>query len=66
MVVGQQGDFFIMVENTGTVPLSNVQITDMYDSEFRPVGAEPPVARAEQGQVVWYLTQLAPGERQTF
>lgn len=66
MTVGELNDFFIVVENTGDTPLTNLQVIDEYDPEFRPVGAEPPAKEYERGRVIWYLTQLSPGERQTF
>ena len=66
MLVGQQDNFYVNVENTGEVPLSNLQIIDSYDPELRPIAANPPEKSIEQGRVVWYLSQLAPGERLTF
>ncbi len=60
MTVGEMNDFFIVIENNGDTPLTNLQVFDEYDPEFRPVGAEPPVNRYERGRVIWYVTQLAP------
>ncbi len=65
-IVGRQETFSVTIQNTGDVPLSNLQIVDNYDAEMRPIGANPPAASIEQNRVTWYLSQLAPGQTLTY
>ena len=64
-IVGQQ-EVFIVVENSGELPLTNMTIKDAFDPALRPVNAEPEATVGDRGEVVWVLSRLEPGERQTF
>ncbi len=64
--VGQRIDFYTIVTNTGEAPLTNLQVIDSYDPEFRPVDTNPADATIDGERVIWYVTQLDPGEKRTF
>ena len=66
MVAGGQGEFSVVIENTGEAPLANLQIIDSYDPELRPLSANPPEKSIEGGAVTWYVSQLAPGQTLTY
>ena len=66
LVVGSEGDFFIIVENTGSQPLDNLQVLDVYDPELRPVAADPTDNRYDRDRVEWIIGRLEPGEKRTF
>ena len=66
MVVGQEQEFLIVVKNTSNTPISNLQVIDTYDPEFRFMRAEPQEANSGPQGIMWYITRLGPGESQTF
>ena len=66
VTVGENIDFYVTIANTGTEPITNLTIVDAYDPELQPIRAEPRESQYGQDGVVWYLTQLDPGEERTF
>jgi uncharacterized repeat protein (TIGR01451 family) len=66
MTVGERADFFVLITNNGDTALTNLQVVDRYDPELRPQTADPRESSVSQDGIVWYISQLAPGEKQTF
>ncbi len=67
--VGEIATFKIVVENTGAVPATNVQVLSQRDPELRPrVADESYDAHLfnTTGQLLWRLAELAPGTRTEF
>ncbi|MCG8586152.1 MAG: DUF11 domain-containing protein [Pirellulales bacterium] len=65
--VGSKARFRVVVENTGNVPLTNIQIEDNYDEAFlKPEFASPDgyqEADASDNDVVWKFDRLEPGKK---
>lgn len=67
--VGEMAQYIIVVENTGSVPATNVVVANDRDPELSPMGAAEGYEDAEfraTGRLVWRLPQLAPGVREEF
>jgi uncharacterized repeat protein (TIGR01451 family) len=66
MIEGAEADFYVTIENTGSAPLTNLVISDQYDTSVEPLAADPEVRDFQQNRLVWTLGRLEPGQRQTF
>lgn len=67
--VGEIAQFQIVVENTGTVPATNIQVLNQRDPELSPRVADESYDAnlfSTTGQLLWRLAELAPGTRTDF
>jgi uncharacterized repeat protein (TIGR01451 family) len=60
--VGKSAMFTIRVRNTGKVAAQNVEIRDEIPQGTQLAGTRPQASRAKQGQVVWSIGTIKPGE----
>ncbi len=62
--VGESVRFQIEVTNIGNVPLTNIRISDSYDTALQPTestdGLDPDAAK--RGEIVWVIPRMAPNE----
>jgi uncharacterized repeat protein (TIGR01451 family) len=62
--VGEQANFKIVIRNTGTVPVTNIQVVDKYDAAFRPAGTSMAEhQRSPDGSILWRISGLVAGEQ---
>ena len=62
MTVGEPSDIFVDIENTGDLPLSDLQVIVTLPDEFDAIGSEPPT-EADRGRVTWLTNEsVPPGE----
>ncbi|MBL8825622.1 MAG: DUF11 domain-containing protein [Planctomycetaceae bacterium] len=59
--VGERADFTIDITNTGTVPVTNLKLTDNYDQALNPLQATDGHAFAGD-DLVWIVDALQPGK----
>jgi uncharacterized repeat protein (TIGR01451 family) len=59
--VGEQAEFKIIVRNTGTVPLTNIEIVDSYELALEPVDASEGFVIG-MDELVWKVARLEPGK----
>jgi uncharacterized repeat protein (TIGR01451 family) len=59
--VGERADFTIDITNTGTVPATNLKLTDNYDQALSPLQATDGHAFAGD-DLVWLVDALQPGK----
>jgi uncharacterized repeat protein (TIGR01451 family) len=64
-IVGDLKLFKIVVENTGDVPLRNVEIEQQFEDAFEPRQATEGYTRINS-TLTWTLESLAPGERRVY
>lgn len=62
---GALGHYLITVTNTGAVPLSQIQVTDVLAAGLSYVDAEPAPVEAPPGNLTWTLGDLVPGSSHT-
>ena len=60
--VGKPAKFELHVRNTGTVIAQNVQVRDLVPAGTEFVAATPPATPGSQGELVWSLGSLKPGD----
>ncbi|HUY31892.1 MAG TPA: hypothetical protein VMV69_03865 [Pirellulales bacterium] len=60
--VGKPATFSIHVRNTGNVPAQGVEIRDEVPQGTRLLSTRPQASPAKQGQVVWSLGTIKPGD----
>jgi uncharacterized repeat protein (TIGR01451 family) len=60
--VGKQASFRVIVRNTGSIPAANVEIHDRVPRGTRLVNANPQAERGPNGELIWRLGALRPGE----
>ena len=60
--VGKAATFRVTVRNTGQVPAGNVEVRDQVPRGTRLVGTTPKASRGPQGELVWTLGTVKPGE----
>ena len=67
--VGETVRIEFEVVNTGSVPLSNLQIIDEYDPTLFPIAAlpdQPGRDQVDRNRLVWNIAQLDPGRKSQF
>ena len=67
--VGEMAEYRIVVENTGSVTATNVEVLNTRDGELRPRVADESYDAnlfRTSGQLFWRLAELAPGTRTVF
>jgi uncharacterized repeat protein (TIGR01451 family) len=63
--VGKPAGFRIAVRNTGQIPAADVEIRDLVPKGTRLLGTTPQANRSPNGEVVWTLGTIRPGEEST-
>jgi uncharacterized repeat protein (TIGR01451 family) len=63
--VGKPVAFRITVRNTGTIAAGEVEIHDLVPKGTRLLGTAPQATRGENGDIVWSLATLPPGEERS-
>lgn len=66
MVEGAEADFYVIVENSGDAPLTNLVIVDEYEAPLEPVAVDPPYRNYSPNRIEWTVSQLAPGQSLSF
>ena len=62
--IGKPAKFSIKVRNTGTVTAQGVEIHDTIPQGTQLVDTVPPATRGPQGELVWDLGAMRPGDEQ--
>ncbi len=63
--IGKPAKFTIKVRNAGTVTAHGVEIHDSIPQGTQLIDSSPPANRGPQGELLWELGALKPGEEQT-
>ncbi|MFW6124593.1 MAG: CARDB domain-containing protein, partial [Pirellulales bacterium] len=65
MQVGKPATFNVRVRNTGSVAAGDVEVFDQVPSGTKLVGTTPRATRGAQGELVWAIGTLQPGDEET-
>jgi len=65
MRVGKPATFTVKVRNTGAVAAANVEIVDQVPRGTRLTGTTPRASQSPQGELVWAIGTLQPGDEET-
>ena len=63
--VGKPATFTIRVRNSGSVPAADVEVHDRVPKGTRLLGTTPRASRGAEGELVWSLGTMAPGQEAT-
>jgi len=61
--VGKPATFKVTVHNTGTLAASEVEVRDQIPKGTRLLGTTPRASRAAEGELVWALGTIKPGDQ---
>jgi uncharacterized repeat protein (TIGR01451 family) len=62
--IGKPARFVIKVRNAGSATAQGVEIHDVIPHGTQLIDTKPPATRGEQGELVWQVGSLKPGEEQ--
>ncbi len=63
--IGKAASFCVTVRNTGQIPASDVEVRDLVPKGTKLLGTTPQAAHGGQGEVIWKLGTIRPGEEAT-